>query len=82
MTAYWHAKKIREQSRILFPGFNAADGIKYTVAIQNQSWCNATASWQLGVMKFYKAAYGCDDGAYYEDILYHEYGHVINGTLY
>jgi hypothetical protein len=62
------------------PGFTALDYPLETRVDRTDGNCNAF--YNGSSINFYATANGCDASAYFDDIIYHEYGHGINNDYY
>ena len=77
-TAFYSVNKIHSHLKSVFPTFTGLD-FPIETNIDVQGSCNA---YYNGTINFYAEGNGCNATAKITDVVYHEYGHGINGYRY
>jgi Zn-dependent metalloprotease len=78
-TAYWAVNEIHDHLKIVFPTFTGLD-VPMETNIDEIGSCNAFFNGSS--INFYAEGGGCHATAKIPDVVYHEYGHAINGGRY
>ena len=78
-TAYQAVNNIHDHLKVVFPTFTALD-IPMETNIDEAGSCNAF--FDGSSINFYAAGGGCNATGNVADVVYHEYGHAINGNRY
>ncbi|MDC0204513.1 PepSY domain-containing protein [Flavobacteriales bacterium] len=78
-TAYWSVNQIHDHLKIVFPTYTGLDSPLPT-NIDESGSCNAYFNGSS--INFYAEGGGCNATAKLPDVVYHEYGHAINGGRY
>ena len=78
-TAYHSVNMIHDHLKSVFPNFTALD-IPMETNVDEQGSCNAFFNGSS--INFYAEGNGCHATAKIPDVVYHEYGHAINGRRY
>ncbi len=78
---FHHVQLVHDYVKTLDPG---AVGVDYVVPckVNIASTCNAFYSTADGSVNFYAAGGGCPNTATMPDVVYHEYGHMVNHEIY
>jgi Zn-dependent metalloprotease len=77
--AYFHTNIAHAFIKSIDPNFTGVD-YSMPVRVNVNNTCNAT--WDGRGMNFFRAGNGCRNTAEIPSVVYHEYGHGINQTLY
>lgn len=80
INAYYHVNKMHDFMKPFMPGFTGLDESLTTNVDITTNSCNAF--YNGNSINFYAAAGNCNSFAEINDIVYHEYGHGINGRFY
>jgi hypothetical protein len=78
-TAYQAVNNIHDHLKVVFPSFTGLDSPMET-NIDEAGSCNAF--YNGSSINFYAAGGGCNATGNVADVVYHEYGHAINGNRY
>ena len=78
-TAYQAVNNIHDHLKVIFPNFTGLDNPMET-NIDEAGSCNAF--YNGNSINFYAAGGGCNATGNIADVVYHEYGHAINGNRY
>jgi hypothetical protein len=78
---FYHVNIVHDYIKALDPG---ATGVDYATPckVNINSTCNAFFSTGDGSVNFYAAGGGCPNTATMPDVVYHEYGHLVNHEIY
>lgn len=80
VNAYYHTTRVHNFMKLFFPTFTDLDAPLPTVVDRTTGTCNAFANDTS--INFFAASAGCNSFAEIGDIVYHEYGHIINRYFY
>ncbi len=80
INAYYHTTRVHNFMKQFFPAFTDLDAPLPTVVDRTTGTCNAFANDTS--INFFAASPGCNSFAEIGDIVYHEYGHIINKYFY
>ncbi|MBX2905662.1 MAG: T9SS type A sorting domain-containing protein [Taibaiella sp.] len=80
VNAYYHTTRVHNFMKLFFPTFTDLDAPLPTVVDRTTGTCNAFANDTS--INFFAASTGCNSFAEIGDIVYHEYGHIINRYFY
>ncbi len=78
-TAYWSVNQIHDHLKVVFPTYTGLDSPLPT-NVDEAGSCNAYFNGSS--INFYAEGGGCNATAKLPDVVYHEYGHAINGGRY
>ncbi len=78
---FYHVNRVHDYVKALDPG---ATGIDYVAPckVNVNNTCNAFYNSADGSVNFYLAGGGCPNTATMPDVVYHEYGHLVNHEIY
>lgn len=80
ISAYYHTNIIHDYMKLRYPSYTSMD-FPFTVRVdRTDGSCNAF--YDGSSINFYAPGGGCPATALFSDVVYHEYGHGLNNTLY